>query len=473
MLFEILPKSAFAWIFRVSAIYFIINVIVAVFIFEEVPRSGAVKTLRDVGTNIGTAFKDKKFVVMMLLIAGFWALYSTTLAPFIMIMYGYRFLPVWIPVILVGTINPGTIIILGGPLSKFAEKIESIKLLMGGVFIYLVGLSIVAFFLEYLPIVIIGMIIYSIGEFLVAPGYLSFVSKLAPKEKVSAYIGCNFLASFTGIFGGALILGLVASVIAIDMARPHFYFGLLLGFGLIILILFMVYNKVWGKDIINRAKHIEMEETDISEEEFEARKMKREPFLFKMFDFRMAMVIAAALIPVILVSTFAFGTDTFYPPEDEEPEPFIVIKEELSITYSNSGDLIEGNEEDYLIDDPGNSTWITATLTWTDEPVRIGLTNRPDTFILTVLNQNGEEVAMERSSTGRIEISENITLPEPENGDDDEVQPLGQFTIVVRCENADDVYGLAGIFVRQQDTGNEWELSVTIDHYEEKKVERT
>jgi MFS family permease len=488
MLFGVFPKSAFAWVFRVSAGYFILNILIAIFIFREVPRSGQVKTFRDVGNNIATAFKDKKFVIMMLLIGGFWALYSTTLAPFLIIIYGFHFIPMWIPIILVGVINPGTIIILGGPLSKYAEKIESIKLLMGGVLVYLIGLFLITFFLEIFPIVVIGIVIYSIGEFMVAPGYLAFVSKLAPKEKVSAYIGCNFLASFSGIFGGALVGGIVVTIVAVNMLRPHFFYGLLMAFGLLILVGFMVYHRAWGLDIINRAKKIEAMERGDEEGEDEVvldvPKPTREPLLFRMFDIKVAVLVPLILIPFILAGSLWMGTDVFYPPEDpNKPEPWSLDDYEVVVGPDNSIDA-------YLNENtPGEYSWavplnedeylhsIIFTLTWEDEPDAsagpggiITFTNQPDQFSLDLLL----EADPEDDTTTEVTFAEGPNS-NPRNGQGtitytnsfdhekkESMNGAGTWAITVTCGTCGDQEG----YLRTQaDNGNDFTLEITTQIY--------
>ena len=488
MLFGVLPYSAFTWIFRVSAAYFLVNILIAIFIFKEVPRSGQVKTFRDVGSNIATAFKDKKFVTMMLLIGGFWALYSTTLAPFLLIIYGFHFIPLWIPIILVGVVNPGTIILLGGPLSKYAEKIESIKLLMGGVLIYLIGMAMITFFLEILPLVVIGMIIYSIGEFMVAPGYLSFVSKLAPKEKVSAYIGCNFLASFSGIFGGTLLFGLLASLIAVDYLRPHFFYGLVMSLGLLTLVGFMVYHRAWGKDIINRAKKIEAMERGAEEGEDEVvldvPKPTTEPLLFRLFDIKIAVLIPLILIPLILAGTLWMGTDVFYPPEDpDKPDEW-----SLDDYEAVEGPTFTVNE--YLAENtPGEYSWtvplnedeylhsIVFTLTWEDEPdVNAGpggvitFANQPDQFSLDLFQaaDPDDDTTTEDSYTegpnsnprgdqGMITYNQAYDHEKKES-----MNGAGSWVITVTCGTCGDQEG----YLRtQQDNGNDFSLEVTTQIY--------
>ncbi len=476
MVFDVIPKSAFAWIFRVSAVYFLFNIVIASLIFKEVPRSGQVKTLRNVTSNIATAFKDKKFVIMMLLIAGFWALYSTTLAPFIMIMYGYRFIPIWIPVILLGVINPGTIILLGVPLSKFAEKIESIKLLMGGVFVYLIGLSLITFFLEILPLVILGMVIYSIGEFMVAPGYLAFVSKLAPKEKISAYIGCNFLASFTGIFGGALIFGLVASIVGVDMARPHFFYGLLMAFGFIILILFIVYYKAWGQEIIGRAKKIEAKEKCCEVEDLVDKTAGKEPFIFKIFDKRSTQVIAALLIPIVLVGSYAMGTNVFFPPDDDDDEAIVFTLDDFEIvagiSAESSGNLQEGESEivsivPFGLEEGELLKSVTIELVWTDEDdfTRLFRTweNQPDHFQLSVSSGGNptmtETGANSHGQEGRISITMEFDHDSSKslNGTEDWVIEV----TLVNCENLENPTSP----IAYTDSSNDYEVFTTSEVY--------
>lgn len=489
MLFNIIPQTAFAWVFRVSAIYFVFNILIAIFIFREIPRSGQVKTFKDVGNNIATAFKDKKFVVMMLLIAGFWALYSTTLSPFILIMYGYGFLPATVPVILLGVINPGTIILLGGPLSKFAERIESIKLLMGGVFIYLIGLAMITFGMEYLFIVIPAMIIYSIGEFMVAPGYLAFVSKLAPKEKVSAYIGCNFLASFAGIFGGALVGGIVVTLIGIDMRKPHFFYGLLMAFGLCILVGFMIYNKYWGQDIINRAKEIEAMEMSEEDKQSLPVQKKKEPALFKIFEFKLTGVVALLIVPVILIATFAaYGTYDFKDPGEVDIteisfsiDKFQVVEGEQE---SLPGSTIPENTEETIthvisVQEGELLKSITFTLTWTDEDDirRVIRTweNQPDTFSIEVYlpadpeDEDSQPIQATAGPAQNVHGSNGelvLTVP-IEHESKDSLNGTGSWEITIICGECGDLENQGVAFTKYNDVEGSYELSVKTELYTE------
>jgi MFS family permease len=455
LVFKVITEDMYAIVFGVSSIYFIINIIVAVFFFKEVPRSGEVKTVKDVFGNIRTAFKDGKFVVMMLLMAGFWALYSVTLAPFQTIMYGFRFLPETFPVILLGVFNPGTIILLGIPLSKFVERLESLKVLMLSVIIYIIGLIWVAFTMQNPFIAVIGIFIYSIGEFMVAPGYLAFVSKLAPKEKVSAYIGCNFLASFTGIFGGALLFGLLTNFIAVELEMPQFFFGIVITLGFLILVGFMFYYRAWGKDIIHRAALIKAAEENISIED--AREKHHEPFYLKFFDTRKSIIVPVLIIPIILIATFSIGQTTFYPPEEYGEETTTVILEEMEIISSVSGGTNEGSTDEVLFETNGTIQYVNISFSWNDEgPFRPGWTNEPDQFKIELANSTGEILEETSSSSGSLEIRYETGDEEILGGDD--------WSLLVTCENAGDqtpIINPLGLRERN-DLGNEWDVTIRV-----------
>jgi MFS family permease len=466
----VLQESMYAWVFRISSIFFVVNLIVAIFVFKEVPRTGDVKTVGDVLKNIQTAFKDKKFVIMMLLMAGFWALYSTTLAPFQTIMYGFGFLPKSFPVILLGVFNPGTIILLGIPLSKFVERLESMKVLMFGVIVYLIGMIWVAFTMENPYIAVIGIFIYSIGEFMVAPGYLAFVSKLAPKAKVSAYIGCNFLASFVGIWGGALIFGLMSNFVAVGWEMPHFYYGMVITIGFMILIGFMFYYRAWGKDIIERAAMIKAEEEGIHIDE--AREKHHEPFYLKFFDTRKSVIVPALLIPIILFATFSFGTDTFVEGEDSVSTNYEIVWAGNSIIYQDNPNIDENSEWELPFETPEMPTWINVSLSWTDEAVRIGLQNEPDDFEMVLIDPDGTEVQSTGPGSFGLSFNYQIELERDEDGDPVEVNNTGTWSLIVRCTNAGDITGPLGIFTRQTDQGNAVDVNVRVEFLEKMQVQK-
>jgi MFS family permease len=420
----VIQQSTYHIIFLCGAVLVSINILTAIFVFKEVPRSGEVKTVADVVNNIKIAMKDKKFVAMVILIGGFWALYSSFLYALPFILYGIRRLPEWFDVMLLGVFNPFTIIALGIPLAKYIEKIESMRVVLTGIMIYLIGLAIIGFTLQW-AFVIVGIVIASIGEFIVAPGYMAFVSKLATKEKVSAYVGCNFISYMIGLLGGTIVFGSIVVYVGAELEMSHFFYGILMAFGLFLLVVFVIYYWTWGQDIIARAKRIKEMEEGISEQTV-IPSDKKDPILFRIFDSKLSVVICLVLIPVVLFSTFTMGTLTFYPPEevDDGPAPFDPIDYNIipRDLLSESGTLNEGQsiiftetigigEGQYL----GEGEFlrsITFDLTWEDgvyQPGALVWDNQPDEFNMKV--SEGTNFTDEKSASnpqndeGRITVS--------------------------------------------------------------------
>ncbi|MCK5559443.1 MAG: MFS transporter, partial [Thermoplasmata archaeon] len=429
-----------------------------------------VKTVKDVVTNIKIAFKDKKFVVMVILIGGFWALYSSFLNVLPLVLIGFKLVPFWFTAMVLGIFNPLTIILAGPFLAKFGEKIESIKLLIGGVFVYCIGLTIIGLTLQWV-MVIVGIVFASIGEFMVAPGYLAFVSKLAPKEKVSSYIGCNFLATSLGITLGTLVFGTTAGFIAFDMEMPNFMYGILVSFGLGLLVAFIIYYRSWGQDIIARAKKIREEEEGIDEEETIT---FHEPFLFKIFDHKLATIIPLIFIPIILISTFSLGTKTFYGIDDDEEEPPIIDwgeYDETEYQYIEQGALNENTQDERVVlISERNVNSVSFTLTWTDEgDSDFRHENQPDEFTLSVKPANGTTQTSPptpnpQGGTGAITVEFDFF----ENQRQEYYNGTGEYQVSIQlgtCGDQELLWPSPG-FRDQLDTSNAWELDIKYSYFE-------
>jgi MFS family permease len=468
MAVNIIVLETYYIVFLVGGILVFVNVITAITVFEEVPRSGEVKTVKDAFNNIKIAMSDKKFVVMVFLIGGFWALYSTFLNALPLIMFGFGFLPLWFSVMLLGVFNPGTIILLGIPLAKYIEKVESMRVVLTGIMIYLIGMAIIGYSLQW-EIVIIGIIIASIGEFIVAPGYMAFVSKLAPQDKKSAYIGCNFISYMVGLLGGTFVFGTIAAIVATQWEMPHFFYGIVMAVGLGLLILFIIYYWTWGQDIIKRAKKIRELDEGLTEES-ETSPDYVEPFIFRVFDNKMSVVVCAILIPIVLFTTIGMPQYTFVPP-DYEDEGVVWELQEVIMDSSTSGSTNEFSQSDVTFEIPDDNyrlSWINCTLTWQDEGTSFFQgTNEPDYFKISLINPNGDTVGdSDLESDGSVEL--NVQLDYRQDNFKDEY--LGAWIILVEAGDCGDDSSRFG-FRTAQDTGNAWSLDYSYTYLQEVKEE--
>jgi len=448
----VVDETVYSYVFRIGGFFILINILTALFIFKEVPRSGEVRTVRDVGRNITVAFKDYKFVTMVLLIGGFWALYSSMLNALPLSLFNFKLVPVWFSPMLLGIFNPATIIGLGFFISKRVERMESLKVVMAGIILYVIGLALIGFTLNWIA-VIFGIIIASIGEFMVAPGYYSFISKLAPKEKVSAYLGCNFLSSMVGLAGGTLAFGQLYTWVGAGMGRPKLFYGILIALGLLLLIGFMLYYKAWGQDIIQRARSIAIAES----EDGHPPPAVIEPRIMRIFEKRATVVVPALIIPVVIFITYSMGTNIYYPPENEIEDVDISFDENVA-TISANGYSSEGSGEPIPFNITDRLSYFNVTLTWQDEAVSgVFRENQADNFRIVLTAPSGRiyDGCSEESFTGRAEITFKATLESSEE--------RGDWTLDVICVEAGDIKsrGPFGLWTFEPDDGNEWSISGT------------
>jgi len=466
--FGVITRSTYSFVFLFGGLMVAINIFIALFLFEDIPRSGDVKTIRDVFNNIKTALVDVKFLVMVLLMGGFWGLYSSFLNALPLVLFGFKLVPIWFTPMLLGVFNPFTIIALGIPIGKFTERVDSIKALMGGVLLYVLGLALIAYTLQWIW-VIFGIIIVSIGEFMVAPGYLSFVSKLAPKEKVSAYIGCNFLSTMIGLVGGTFVFSILVTYIAVDLARPHFFYGILTAIGFGILLGFMIYYKKWGEHILERARLIKEKESGVS---VEKAVYDKEPKFFKIFDYKAAMVIPLALMIIIPVTTYSMGTDVFYGREGTIP---VFSLDNYNITagptMTDTGKLNEGDSKTYTFDvklkEGQLLKCIIMNVKWTDEPdmqkIMGTWVNSPDTFKLETSMDNyskSDKAANDHGSPGSVSTSFEFTPTSADFTDG-----VGTWSAKVTLVDAGD-YNSPLNFRTAPDTSNSYSFTITTEVYE-------
>jgi MFS family permease len=449
------PPQVFYIIFLVGGIQVSFNIIIALFFFEDIPKSEKVKTIRDAFNNVKISMNDKKFMVLVLLVAGFWALYSMQLTGIIAIIYGYRWVPDWFNPIIYAIFNPMTIVLVGPFISKFIEKAESIRVILAGVLVYIGGLLFLTFGISNWTTLVTGIIIMSVGEFMVAPGYYSFTSKLATEDKVSAYIGSTFISTLVGLALGSIVLGFLANYLVVNIQMPYFFLGIAISFSLVLFIGFITYYRMWGQDVIERARRIaESEEGKKDEVDPDY----KEPILFRLYETRTPILFSIVLIPIVLFGTFSMGTFTYIGPEEEVEEgPVITVFDsenynvDVAVSGSFSGTLNEGQfdsetftvglGEGHIVEEGQFIKSVMFSLTWEDEaPPGLGIlaTNQPDVFELNVTFEDGWSKAIfaqnPQGEPRTLTITKEYTHESihSENG-------IGEWEIIIILLNAGDI----------------------------------
>ncbi len=208
-------KTSYNPVFYISALLILVN-IPFLFLFKEPKREKSDisfgKSLKIIFKNIGVAISDYKFIIFLIIVAGFWSMYYQlfyTLPVFIDQWVDthslYNFLNnVW-PWLAQKISSDGTIaaeyitnmdamyiILFQIAVSAIIMKWRPLTSMMTGFLVCSVGMSLTLFTNN--PFFIISAIfIFGVGEMMGSPKITEYIGKIAPKDKIALYMGCSFL----------------------------------------------------------------------------------------------------------------------------------------------------------------------------------------------------------------------------------------------------------------------------------------
>jgi MFS family permease len=442
--------AMYYYVFLVSTGLVAVNMVILFTMFrnpvQPMPELKVTQALQ----RIVPALRDRKFVVLLVIYAGFWFMfaYNHTFLPLMMVEFGR--MPEWFSVPFLATINPGTIVVLGPFLGKAVEKYKSLNVMMAGMVIFCIGFAMNGMSNNQF-LFVTGIIVFSIGEFIVHPGFISYVSKIAPKDKVAIYLACIFISTGLGQLVGGFTQGLSYNYFAYNLQRPQVYIATVIAVGLVTLVAFMIYNRQQMAEALRRDPTYEPD-----------RGIWTKP---------VTGVVVLLFIPITFWGAYAAGPmDLVLKPDGPDggtdwTEWDIVTGSQSFSEYTaeqsasdTSFDIVEPN----VID-------VTLTLSWQDEadwsPRH---TNEPDEFSLEVFAPDGREATADfrfnpQGGTGQVSVSFDF---EPD--EDPYMNGTGEWVVtVIAGECGDHVLWRPSIGIFDQpDNGNAWDLDVSYRYYE-------
>jgi dipeptide/tripeptide permease len=389
--------------------------------------------------NLKVIFKDPKFAYVLIIFSGCWFMLYTR-KPFTpLFMTDFRILPAWfIPIL--AALNPGTIITLGQVWAYIIKdrNIDSLKMLIAGVLIISAGFFIIGISLN--PAVFIaGIIILSFGELVSYPAFLSYVSKIPPKDKRSIYMGYSFLPLAIAGITAPIVGGFLYFLIAENMAMGRLFWAIVASIGLVSASAFIHYDRHYNK---------------------KKRKIKH----------KLSANVPILLIPVILIIAFSLGPDPIYRgilSEDDVPDEAI---DEITWTYINKTYFFDGqldetesisydiSSEDFFIDK------ITLGLSWSDEKDIRRLRkfeNKGDTFSAKIIIDN--KIVDSNSFTNMHGKTGIINLKYDSKKSFDEQSRNAKVEIaLVECKDYYPVFGIDLISIK--DSSNAYDLEIVVTY---------
>ncbi|MFW3146139.1 MAG: MFS transporter [Thermoplasmatota archaeon] len=434
-----IPEAFAAIAFAVGAVLITINLLITFFLYKNPVERNPEEKIFEAVKNLFRVLKDTKFAVLLLIYAGFFFIFSSmhTFLPVYYTEFGLKpFTAFEAP--LMSAINPLTIVMLGPFLSRFMDRFQSLKLMITGMFVFSMGLFLLGMFPAWYTMAI-GIFIFSIGEFMTHPNFISYVSKIAPEDKVALYMGYAFIPSAIGNVVGSVFGGVMWDGIAVKMEQPSYFWGIYVAIGFITIGNFLIYNKL-----------IAPKKTGMA--------VKKD-----IFTFRYTFLAAWAIAPILIFAGFSMGT-LQYVGSDENREDQNFRYELTHGTVSFDGTLTEGASDDHMftIEDP-NVVWISINLTWQDQPDQSLIfrtyTNTPDSFRLSFSPLN----ASVQTSSGSNQQGEQgtISIYHEYPGDPDFYDGTGEHSLTVTLTEVGPYDGPFNLgFLVDEDTGNDYSIQV-------------
>jgi dipeptide/tripeptide permease len=454
--------------FLISGFLVCINVAICLILFKDPVKADWSRTVMDSLKKLPVILKDKKFIILLVIYSGFWFVYSfnMTFLPVYIVDFGLR--PMWFAIAWIGIVNPLTIIIAGPFLSRLVDKYSvrysSIQLMIAGITLYVLGMSILAFW-KTLYAWMFGIIVFSFGEFITHPSFISYVSKLAPKDKVAIYMGYAFIPIGIGNTIGSVASGFMYSEFSVGMHKPTIFWAIVSCIGLLTVAGLLMYNR-----------HYTMKEAP-AEEKAGPDGRRGVPFkggLGRAWNMKATPVLVLIFIPLLLVSSVGVPADRFY--RDEivliKVTDYLAVTENLGQIKGNS--QAQSNTEIKVNISLQNVINTTFKLLWTDEaPPGQLWTNQPDQFSLKVVapdGQKGEQgpVANAVGQEGRVTVTLQWDLMNLTGS-----VATGDYNVTIVMGNAgpNTLKRGPGVITRT-DPGNDWTLDVSCRYFQEQKPEK-
>lgn len=214
-------------VFLMSIITIAINYIFLFVFFREPDREPSENTFAE---NITIAFKnivvtlsDYKYVIFLLIMGIFWTAFNQ-------LYYSFPvFLDHWVEMDRLSAffgLEPGTItavtvtsmdaffiIVLQMWVSSVSMRYRPLHSMMTGIFI--LGAGLLLMFITRDPwIILLGVLIFSIGEMASSPKFTEYVGRIAPDDKKALYMGTSFLPVAMGHFLAGVLSGKPYEVLA-------------------------------------------------------------------------------------------------------------------------------------------------------------------------------------------------------------------------------------------------------------------
>ncbi|HAH24589.1 MAG TPA: MFS transporter [Prolixibacteraceae bacterium] len=205
------------FVFILSIVAIAVNFLITLLFFKEPHREkqtdGVLASVTTAFKNIFTTLVNWRYTMFLLIMAIFWSAFNQLYYTF------PNFIDDWVNTASlyqdIHSIFPGLANLLGGntgtisalnissmdsfyiivfqiAVSAFVMRFRPLNAMMGGIFVLAAGLGLM-FAFQSGWVVLLGMLVFSLGEMGSSPKYTEYVGNIAPADKKALYMGSSFL----------------------------------------------------------------------------------------------------------------------------------------------------------------------------------------------------------------------------------------------------------------------------------------
>ncbi|MCD8176398.1 MAG: MFS transporter [Tannerellaceae bacterium] len=220
-------------IFYVSAGIIALNFILLFFYKEPLREEGErvktplMQTFAHIFRNMFAIIKDTKFLIFLLIVAGFWTMYNQLffmlpvfISQWVDTSVVFNFFYTYIPFISSNySVEPGVmdpefitnmdamyIILFQVAVSSIVMKMKPLKSMMSGFLVCSIGMSLTLVSQNVL-FTMVAILIFALGEMAGSPKITEYIGRIAPPDKKALYMGYSFIPVFIGNVLAGIISG--------------------------------------------------------------------------------------------------------------------------------------------------------------------------------------------------------------------------------------------------------------------------
>jgi len=255
-----LKSISWSYIFFMAAIGTSWLIFLNLFVFKEPIREKSTKSLLKVFTEMLSVLKDYRFMLMLLIYSGFWIMYFQVydsvlwylteridMTPFnkiINVFLGWFVSnPDWkFEAEHVTAMNAGAIILLQILVSSLVRKTKVLPTMIFGIALGSIGMGMLAI-APNAWVFLVAMFVFTLGEMIAHPKFISYVGLIAPPDKKALYQGYSFLYGVIGSGVGGILGAFLYVRFVEKMNNPPLLWLTFALIGVVTIIGLLLYNR--------------------------------------------------------------------------------------------------------------------------------------------------------------------------------------------------------------------------------------